>query len=683
VKRIGLLLAAVLLAGGAAAIAAPDAVGAESDLRITSDARYDVLPDEALVRVTVDLTIRYARAETRARRYYVDAALLAVLPGTRGFRVTGDGGPRVRVSRELATHTLLRIDLGQRLYGGGTRKLRLRFDLPDPGGAPTRELRVGEALVAFPVWSFASDGAGPSTVTVVVPPGFEIEVGSGPLPDRSTTEDGRQVLRSGPVATPATFFAYVVGEAPGAYTETRLPFAIAGERVSVVLRAWKDDPAWAERIRAVLEGGIPRLAERIGLPWPAANPLVVEETTSRSTTALAARYEPDEGRLELAYYAEPRVVLEQAAHAWFDGELLADRWATEGFAALYAREVAASMDVSVPPADLPEDLRAAATPLNAWAPQARPETEAAGLAAALELARLVRQRAGDAALRDVWADAADRVGAYQPPPATGAGRAGESAGVASDPEPERSPGPPDWRGLLDLLEERTGQAFDDLWRGWVVRPREAALLDARADARASYRRTLALADGWAIPRGVRDALRAWRFEVAQAYLEDLRAVIAQREALEVAADRAGLTLPTTVREAFEAGRLAESSAVAAEQLATVDVIVSAAASRPLDPDPVTRLGLLDQRPDVELAAARAAFASGDVEAARRSAGAAQDTWDRAWDLGRRRILIGLAAAVAILLGLGLAVAGLRRRRGMSRRPLEPTAPVQPPPTPAG
>lgn len=675
------VLAAVLLSVAASVAPAPAPVAAaESDLTIVSDARYDVLPESGIVRVTADLTIRYRRAETRARRYYVDHAFLAVMPGASGFRVTGDGDPSVRVSKEASTHTLLRINLGERLYGGGTRAVRLRFDLRDPGGSPSRELRIGEALVAFPVWAFASDGAGPSTVSVVMPAGYEVEVGSGPLPDRTVADDGRQVFRSGPIAEPGTFFAYVVGEGPGAFTEERLTLTVAGEPVTLRLRGWSDDPEWTARVRGLLEPAVPALAERIGLPWTAANPLVVEESSSRSTTAYAGRYEPAEGRVEIAYYADTFVILHEAAHAWFNGALLADRWASEGFASLYAEEVAQALGLEVAPDALTDEARAAAVPLNAWDPESDADSEAYGYAAALELARQVRNRAGDEVLRQVWADAAARVGAYQPE-----GRAAADAAAAIDDavEPEQAAGPPDWRGLLDLLEERSGTSFEDLWRGWVVRPEDAPLLEARRESRAAYRRTVALAGDWAIPVGVRDALRAWRFETVDAYLADLQIVIGQREALESAANAAGLTVPNTVRDAFEAGRLADASAAAVEQLETVEVIVFAESSRPLEPDPVTQLGLFDQQPDVDLAAAKAAFASGDVAAARSAAADAQAAWDQAWDLGRRRILIALAAGIGLLLLLGVTLAGVRRRRGGILHATERSTPAPPSASSAG
>ena len=65
------------------------------------------------------------------------------------------------------------------------------------------------------------------------------------------------------------------------------------------------------------------------------------EAVSRSTAGYSGRYDPAAGRIEIAYYADSFVVLHEAAHAWFDGSLLADRWANEGFASWYALDAAA------------------------------------------------------------------------------------------------------------------------------------------------------------------------------------------------------------------------------------------------------------------------------------------------------------------------------------------------------
>ena len=219
---------------------------------------------------------------------------------------------------------------------------------------------------------------------------------------------------------------------------------------------------------------------------------------SRAAGGYAGLFAPAERRIEVAYWADPLVVLHEAAHGWFNGDLVADRWASEGFASLYAQRAAheAQGPRHEPEAHgRGEQGRDPAQRLAEHRPTeggADRPTETYGYAASLALARAIAERAGDDALQRVWAAAQARVGAYQPEtPAT----------FGDDGEPETVDGPPDWRGLLDLLETETGKDFTDLWRKWVIRPEEAALLDARADARAAYARTLALAGDWRLPRG--------------------------------------------------------------------------------------------------------------------------------------------------------------------------------------
>ena len=150
-------------------------------------------------------------------------------------------------------------------------------------------------------------------------------------------------------------------------------------------------------------------------------------------------------------------------------------------------------------------------------------TETYGYAASLALARAIAERAGDDALQRVWA-ARERA-RRRLPARDGRGAFGDAG------DPETVDGPPDWRGLLDLLETETGKDFTDLWRKWVIRPEEAALLDARADARTAYARTLALAGDWRLPPGHprRHALVAVRRGPAAAGRRADRARAARRD----------------------------------------------------------------------------------------------------------------------------------------------------------
>ena len=424
---------------------------------------------------------------------------------------------------------------------------------------------------------------------------------------------------------------------------------VADAPVEVTVRSWPDDPPWAERVSAVVTAGLPALGEHIGLPWPHGDDLVIEEAVARTTGGYAGLFDPSTATVEIAYYADDFVVLHEAAHGWFNGALLADRWANEAFASYYASEVATDLELEVEPAELTDELQVARIPLNGWGPVGTedPAQEDYAYAAAPALAAAIAERAGDDGLRAVWADAADGTFAYQP--TTGPAETGTDR--------------PDWRGLLDLLEARTDATYDDLWRTWVARPTDLPLLDARAEARTQYEAVLAMTDGWKLPRPVRDALRAWRFDDATGLLDDATAVLEQRAVVVEAATEAGVIAPDTLRTAFEDDDgFDDARAEADAELAAIDRYAAAAALEPASMDPVLTLGLWGQTPEVELEAARDALARGDLPGSVASSDAAAEAWGGAPAAGQgRAISLGLLLA-AILLGMVLLVSAVRRRR---------------------
>lgn len=636
-------------------LGAAPAQAATSGLTLVSDARYVVQPEKARVHVVVDLTATNRRPDTTTRRFYYQDAYLAVLPGTTGFRVTAEGAtPSLRVRSKTRTYTLLAITFGTDLYAGQSLKLRLQFDLADPGGAATREVRIGPSLVTFPVWAFASDGTSGSSVTVTFPPGYAVQVLSGTLPPPTTAANGSTVFRTGPLARPLDFYAYLSADRPATLVSSTLRTTVGDVPVELTLRRWAEDPAWASRVGELFRRGLPVLGAAIGLPLATGGPLVVEESASRTIGGYAGLFDPGTRTIQVAYYADPFVVLHEAAHVWFNGRLLADRWANEAFASYYAAEAADALGVTVRPARLTPKLEKARIPLNAWGAVGReaPEVEDFGYAAALELAIRIGERAGPGSLQAVWAAAATGQAAYQP----------------VDPARPREPGaggPPDWRGLLDLLEERTGVGFADLWASWVVRPEEASLLEQRAVARRTYQATIRAAGDWELSPLIRRAMDAWRYDVAGQLLDQAKAVLEVRGSLEEAARTSGLTLPSSVRDAFEGG--AGPGAALAEVQAELEAIGEITAAEALGErarDALETIGLAGREPDGELVAARAAFAAGDVRGAIARAQAARSTWLGAADAGRTRLIGGLLALVVLVGSTFLAVGGLTgRRRG--------------------
>ena len=427
------------------------------------------------------------------------------------------------------------------------------------------------------------------------------------------------------------------------------------------LQAWEDDPEWADRTGSLFTDALPVLREDIGLPWPIEDPLVIHETAGRDPDASAGVYDPALKRMDVAYWADRGVVIHQAAHGWFNGDLLADRWANEGFATFYALRTAAKLGVPAASPEVTDEARAASFPLNAWAASdgQGPTTaaDAYGYAASLALANALADQVGADVLATVWSDAAAGTGAYQPPALDTDVGGGTATGATAL---EGVEGAPDWRALLDLLEARSGEDLTPLWREWVVGPADAALLDARAAARASYGRTLALADGWQLPRAIRDALRTWQFERAETLMADARTVLAQRKAVAALAERDGLELPDDMRGHFESGSMAAASAQAEAERDAILAIGDAAGVRSSDDDILSRIGMLGEHPEGDLAAAAAALAAGDLDASVEASDRAFRAWTVAWEEGRRRLLMALATLATVVV-LGSAVVGTFRR----------------------
>ncbi|MFL5750077.1 MAG: hypothetical protein ACJ767_05620, partial [Chloroflexota bacterium] len=235
-------------------------------------------------------------------------------------------------------------------------------------------------------------------------------------------------------------------------------------------------------------------------------------------------------------------------------------------------------------------------------------------------------------------------------------------------------------GLLDLLEDRTGKTYDDLWRAWVVRDDEATLLDARASARRQYDAVVSKAGEWRLPPIVREAMRAWQFEQATELLSAADRALDDRDEVLARASAAQLTVPRALEAAFEGNQGFVAASVEADaELATIRAYAEAAAIREPDPGIVEQVGLWGETPNAELATAKSAFETGDLRASVEASAAAYGAWDSARERGRNRVMTMLAAAIAALVAVAFIVNGARgvarRRSGRRRGSAEPGGPA--------
>jgi hypothetical protein len=497
------------------------------------------------------------------------------------------------------------------------------------------------------------------------PAGYDVRVASGPLLAPVIAADGTISVRAGPIADPLAFNAVVAADRPSAFVETTVSVDINGQPASLVVRAWPDDPAWGVRMSKLIRTSLPLLANEIGLPFQPSAPVVaVEEALPRSIDGYAATYLPADGRMQIAYTADDTVAIHELAHLWFDGSLFADRWIADGFAIFYGNRVAAALKLKPRDESITPALQAAAIPLNAWSGPATAAgasgTTAAtdladryGRAASVTLAGQLYALIGAEGLQAVWRAASGREAAYQPP-----GQVGPS--LASD-------GPPDWRGFLDLIAERTGIDASGPWLSLVVTPDERALLATRTTIRGQYQAFLGRAGTWTIPSSMIDALNAWQFGPAADLLTGFGQLLDQRDRIIAAAAGAGLSPPVSLQTAFEQGSRATAVTEASNELQVIQAISAAASTEPTPPSLVDQVGLIGTDPGADLDAAATAFSAGDMVTARDQALAADEAWSQASDTGGLRIRIAIASLLAAAVALGYVISQLRRLGRLGRR----------------
>ena len=522
---------AIALAGGLVALpaAAPAVDAAAPDLTISSDARYDVQPAQQRIRVTVDLLLTNHLKDTVTRRFYFDKAFLAILPDTSGFKLTwdGKGTPAVHVSKRTKDYTLVRLDLAQRLFSGKSARYRLVFYLVDPGGAPTRDVRVGDSLVSFPVWAFATDSTPGSSVEVVFPAGFSADVDAGSIPAPVVDATGRTIFQTGKLDRPLSFFAYLIADRPGAYTERTVSPAVGGTRVDLTIRSWPDDPTWSTRVGDLVGRALPVLADQIGLPWPRTGGLTVQEAVSRSTGGYAGLFDPGKGTVEVAYYADDFVVLHEAAHAWFNGVAAGRSLGERGIRlVLRARRRARPEGRGKRRAAHP-GARGGQDPAQQLGRHRARDERGRGLR--------VRGHAG-AGQGDRRAcrtgRAPGRLGgrgrANRRVPATGGGRCRHGSAETVD-------GAPTGAGCSTCSTSRA-PARSTTCGGPGSRARPTCRCSTRAMRRVTrYDAVVAEAGDWQLPRPIRDAMRAWRFDTATALFDGATRILDERGRIEAAA----------------------------------------------------------------------------------------------------------------------------------------------------
>ena len=645
-------------------------VAADRGLVAVMQTRYDAVPGQRLVRTTIDgVATSYTPDSDQGRAFY-SGFKFSIPAGARSLSASSDGGAlAARLGPVDGDFRTIEVTFSRDVFYHESYAFRVVFQLPDTGGAPDRDLRVGSNIVAFSVLAFGSPGEAGSGVRVVLPAGFRASV-QGSKMITTTGSDGEVVLSAANLPDPFDFYAYLAADRPGTFGEHHLTATVDGKPAPLWIRSWEDDPEWGTRMSDLLTRGLPVLQGMIGLPYGVGGTLIVEEAAPTLLGDYAGTYTQKTGTILVRYDADGYIGLHEAAHIWFNETLFDERWINEGWAEFYGVEAAKAIGELGTAFSLTDDLLAARIPLNDWGVTAGAvdDTEYFGYAASYHVAGLIFARTDLEGLRGVWRGVASGEMSYQPLHGT------------ADPDRRVDSDLARWQQILDLLDERTGATFDDIWTEWIVDPAQLPLMEDRAAARGEYATLVTRATGWNLPIDLRYAMSSWKFAEAEADIGVAGDVLDARDEIVTDAGHLGLTAPSALKREFEGiGGVGAAQQEAAMEL---DVLAGiAAATDRLDDDEslFETIGLLGADPDAALESARAAFEADHLEAAARATAEALTT--RAGAEGAGQLRTGIAGGGVLVLGGGLFVGVRVQRRRSAAVALAAraaTVPIDPP-----
>ncbi len=648
---------------------------ADRGLVVVAQARYEAFPDARHIHVTIDaVATSYTPNPPDGLAYYPDVSF-AVQPGATHVAATSSGQPLpVGVDPSDPDFLGVTVTFPDGVYFQQSYAYQVTYDLPDPGGAPNRNLRISPSIVAFPVWAFGTSGEVGGSVTVILPAGFRPSVEGDPL-DESTGPGGKILLSTTTLPDPFNFFSYVSADRPGAFTDTLLTVTVGTKSAMVRVHSWQDDPDWGTTMSGLMVDGLPELQTLIGLPYPAAGTLVVEEAATSRLGEYAGVYNNLTGVIRVRYDADAYVGLHEAAHIWFNSNLFPDRWIGEAYAEFYGVQAAKAIGATGQSFDLTDALLANKIPLNDWGQIGAVDAgvEEYAYAATYHLALLIYARTDIAGLQAVWRGASGAEMAYQPAHGNGKPKTGVDFSLGG------------WQELLDLLDQRAGANFDDLWSQWVVNGDQQLLMQKRSAAREDYASAVQTAGPWNLPFDLRYAMGSWHFDVAEADLTLAGTVLAARDQIESQSLHLGLTPPAALRDAFEGADGLPAAKQEADQELDVLAGISKAADRLAEQESILEtIGLLGSNPGASLDAARTAFEADRLAAAARDAQAALAVRLGAEETGQTRVLVTGGGLLGVSGGVLIGVRIRRRRRAaaaaaMDTAPLDtPAEPTEPP-----
>jgi hypothetical protein len=643
----------VLLAGGSTAAFARDG------LDTSSDTTYDIGADGA-VHVEAVYTLTNTKGSTTSGRvitdYYFYAHTSAIPHSATNVTATSNGSAlEVEISAIDDTPDLQRLTVTfPNLYNRQTRVITVAFDIAGEAPRTTEsDERVNAAYASF--YAIGQGDDGNVSVHVVAPATLDMEFFGAKLKAQANSS-GKISYSEENISDPFKWYAFVSARNDEALVRT--PVETAG--VSVGVRSWPGDTAWADFATKEVRDGVPVLATLIDEPLPIKGLEVIQATTPYLYGA-AGWFQPKNSVIEVGEELNDHVVLHELAHSWFNRTYFADRWMSEGLAEEYSSRAQALLTQTPREPEAVLVTGEGAQPLTSWnSPIGRKSStgeqqEKYGYNTSFYVFHELLKEIDTPKMAAVYDSVVKELNPYQ----------GQGELVYTTQNT-------DWKRLLDLVQEVGGSTkAEDLFKTYVLTPSQADGLSVRAAARSAYSEFKKSIGGWAMPAVVPAWMSDWKFADVTEFMTRAKATLARRDTLDAEAGANKLTVKADLQKMFESAstftsfddmdKVIEAQLAAIHRLAEVQPLVVAPRNF------YQRIGLRGQQPDLDFDAARAAFNEGRLDDATVGADGVATLLGGAEKVGRAHVRQTSTRAGAGLFILLLAIVLLIRRRRKHRR----------------
>ena len=626
-----------VLPGAVPAVAEP-----EDGIRVESSVRYEVLPDDERVRVTIDVTLTNLRPDRGLTYYYFDQIGIPAPAEAENVSASRVGGRTLSTSWESTEDPQWRVliaRLSPVLRYGTPQQLEISYDLPDLEPRSDGWTRATPAFATFLVVPYGDSGH--ADVEIVVPDSYEdVHVAGAEL--SSSKEGDTTVYTAEGIEEPEQWWA-IVAARDGSLLEER---AVEIGDQNALLKYWPGDDEWAEFASDVVATGIPELEFLIGRPWPVEDELEIVESGIPHAYGFGGWYDASSDVIEVGDALDAQVMLHELSHAWFNEEFARERWFGEGLAELFSNLALERMDRDFQRAEEVPTDHEHALPLAGWEQAVReaPEEDEYAYPTAWWVISEIYEEIGQEDFQRALASGLDSTIPY-----------------VGNTEPEIVRGIVDWRRTLDLFEVVGGSAnAAELYETYVIAEDDAALLEERAEARKIYDELVASSAGWGAPRELREAMTYWDFDNVSELADSARQVLTLRDDVLAALRNVGVTEIPGLAAAYAGAQPITDAIEEAQRYAETAQVVGAADERP---DGVAGLlaeiGLFGADADERTVEAAAALSDGEVDHARTVADDVVAEVEDGPLIGG--IVVG-EAVVALVLAWSLRARVRRRRR---------------------